>query len=224
MAKVTIWGMINPFDQAQTVFDLLELPTSVDRESCINNIMMRCGDFEMTYPNFGFMREAVGVWSKKYQSTFEKWASVLATEYNPLENYNRVENGTRHGVGEETQRNELNVNSYSNTEYDETTGSSQNEHSVVPFNKTVNADNDYINVDKDVASMQSKTGMARGSYTYDNRSLEKEDGEQYASTVSGNIGVTTSQQMLESELKIREWNLYDHIADLFVTEFCIAIY
>ena len=40
----------------------------------------------------------------------------------------------------------------------------------------------------------------------------------------GNIGVTTSQQMLQSELDIAAWNLYKHIADLFQDEFCIAVY
>lgn len=40
----------------------------------------------------------------------------------------------------------------------------------------------------------------------------------------GNIGVTTSQQMLEAELTIAEWNLYDHITDLFLQEFTIPIY
>lgn len=40
----------------------------------------------------------------------------------------------------------------------------------------------------------------------------------------GNIGVTTSQQMLKSELDIASWNLYKHIADLFQDEFCIAVY
>lgn len=40
----------------------------------------------------------------------------------------------------------------------------------------------------------------------------------------GNIGVTTSQQMLEAELSISEWNLYDHITDLFLTEFIIPVY
>lgn len=40
----------------------------------------------------------------------------------------------------------------------------------------------------------------------------------------GNIGVTTSQQMLQSELDIARWNLYEHIADLFCTEFCIMVY
>lgn len=40
----------------------------------------------------------------------------------------------------------------------------------------------------------------------------------------GNIGVTTSQQMLESEYKIAEWNLYEHIADVFLNEFIIPVY
>ena len=40
----------------------------------------------------------------------------------------------------------------------------------------------------------------------------------------GNIGVTTTQQMLESELSLAEWNVYEHITDLFIEEFCVAIY
>ena len=45
-----------------------------------------------------------------------------------------------------------------------------------------------------------------------------------AGRTHGNIGVTTSQQMLQSELDIDRWNLYEHIADLFQDEFCIAVY
>ena len=40
----------------------------------------------------------------------------------------------------------------------------------------------------------------------------------------GNIGVTTSQQMLESELDIAKWNIYKHITDLFLQEFTIMVY
>ena len=40
----------------------------------------------------------------------------------------------------------------------------------------------------------------------------------------GNIGVTTSQQMLRDELDIDRWNIYENIADIFVDEFCIQIY
>ena len=42
--------------------------------------------------------------------------------------------------------------------------------------------------------------------------------------IHGNIGVTSSQQLLESELQIAEWNLYEHITDLFLSEFVIPIY
>lgn len=44
------------------------------------------------------------------------------------------------------------------------------------------------------------------------------------SRVHGNIGVTTSQQMLQAELDLQRWNIYEHIADIFVDEFCIQIY
>ncbi len=40
----------------------------------------------------------------------------------------------------------------------------------------------------------------------------------------GNIGVTTSQQMLEAELSLQEWNLYQHMIDLFKTELLIPIF
>ena len=40
----------------------------------------------------------------------------------------------------------------------------------------------------------------------------------------GNIGVTTSQQMLQSELDIAQWTIYNHIADLFVEELMVAVY
>lgn len=42
--------------------------------------------------------------------------------------------------------------------------------------------------------------------------------------VHGNIGVTTSQQMLQSELDLQLWNVYQHIADIFCKEMLITVY
>lgn len=42
--------------------------------------------------------------------------------------------------------------------------------------------------------------------------------------IHGNIGVTSSQDLLSQELSIDEWNIYEHITDLFLTEFVIPIY
>lgn len=40
----------------------------------------------------------------------------------------------------------------------------------------------------------------------------------------GNIGVTTSQQMLRDELEVARFNLIDEITDLFLPEFIIPVY
>lgn len=40
----------------------------------------------------------------------------------------------------------------------------------------------------------------------------------------GNQGTTMSQQMLQAELDVRRWNVYEHIADIFVDEFCVMVY
>ena len=50
------------------------------------------------------------------------------------------------------------------------------------------------------------------------------DTKVFPARLYGNIGVTTSQQMLQSELDVARWNVYEQIADLFVDEFCIMIY
>lgn len=43
-------------------------------------------------------------------------------------------------------------------------------------------------------------------------------------TRSGNIGVTTSQQMLESEIKLRKWNFIDEIMRDVDSVLCLNIY
>ena len=40
----------------------------------------------------------------------------------------------------------------------------------------------------------------------------------------GNIGVTTSAQMLKEFLDIERFNIYEQIADIFIDEFCIMVY
>jgi len=40
----------------------------------------------------------------------------------------------------------------------------------------------------------------------------------------GNIGVTTSTQMLEDFLRVERFNIYEQLADMFISELCLLIY
>ena len=48
--------------------------------------------------------------------------------------------------------------------------------------------------------------------------------EDFESHIHGNIGVTTSQQMIESELELRKFDIYADIARRFENEFIVQVY
>lgn len=63
------------------------------------------------------------------------------------------------------------------------------------------------------------TGTVDNTTTLDNdRDID------HTGRVHGNIGVTTSQQMIESELRLRYNNIYNMIADIYIKELFVAVY
>ena len=90
--KITILGLemaLKP--ENKSVFDLMNLPTGIDKDALTDNIILEGGDFEVLYADPYMFRAAVGTWTSKYYRTFEKWVNALNLEYNPLENYDRME-------------------------------------------------------------------------------------------------------------------------------------
>ena len=69
------------------------------------------------------------------------------------------------------------------------------------------------------------SGTIKDEYGEGSSGSETENSKNvHSGRLHGNIGVTTSQQMLEAELDIARWNIYEHITDIFLSEFIIPIY
>lgn len=68
------------------------------------------------------------------------------------------------------------------------------------------------------------TDNLRRSGTIGDTTSDESENSSHTGHLYGNIGVTTSTQMLEDYLRVERWNIYEHIADLFADEFCIQIY
>lgn len=90
-----------------------------------------------------------------------------------------------------------------------------------------------------VTGSSDETGTNTGKVTaYDSETLKTNDEQtsidhsdteghtsgRGTSYIHGNIGVTTSQQMLQAELDVRRFNIYEQITDLFVEHFCLLVY
>lgn len=243
-AKITLIGLERYLNPEQSLFDKMTLPEDIDKDTLIGSILMRCQEFELLYSDPYFMQDAISIWSRKNYRTFDKWVKALDIEYDPLYNYDRTEeytdthsgqfgksnSGTSSGSSDYTRTDNLSqADDHTRTDNLSTT----NTHSEKAYN-----DSNFVDSQKDVisdsgtqrmAGTVSNTGTQRNAGTESGSISNNENGTDsytniHTARLFGNIGVTTSQQMLQSELDIARWNMYEHIADLFCQEFCVMVY
>ena len=204
-AKVTLLAMNTFFTNAGgDLFQGLTLPEGLAKNTLTNNILLQGGEFEVVYSDPFFLQNAISIWADREADTFKRWVDALAIEYAPLENYDRHEDWTdtldSDGTSRTTGTNDTSTNGTVTTDvsaYDST--------GYQPKEKVTTAET----IDNDTTENNTSTLDNEGVHT---------------GRIHGNIGVTTSQQMLEAELDLGYWNIYSRITDMFLKEFCIMIY
>lgn len=145
----------------------------------------------------------------------KKWQRILdafESDYNPLENYDRQELSTdTHNLTDSTNygahTTQTNLGAQIVTGTDD----------VVPFNN----ENEYEvgkNTNNAGARQDSQTSQAHTDSTGHTGTLRTD------SRIHGNIGVTTSQQMLQSEIELRQYNLAEQIFKDIDTLIALKIY
>lgn len=220
--KMTIYGLNNYMTSVQDdLFSGLTLPTGITRDVVIKNILKESADFETLYSDPYFLQELITNWSAKWYDTFEKWYNALQIEYEPLYNFDRYEEWEDVGTSASTNTGTGNVSNKSKTE-ETPSGKMIQKHFVTPYESNVQTlqgsdETSYENY-KDTTETNTTSGTST-SNTGTGNTTGKHKGHLW-----GNIGVTTSQQMLEAELEIATWNLVQHITDIFMKEFCIMVY
>lgn len=213
-SKLTMIGL---YEYDNTLFDNLSLPVELDKDTLVDNILLRSGEFEVIYPDADFMKFSIGAWSRKWSATITRWVNALAIEYNPLENYDRYEHWT----------DERDISgSSSGSESGSSSGSTGGTTGSTTTNKVSAYDaGDALTTHDQSETHGSDSTSNSGEYGSEHSDEHSTDDDlEHDGRIHGNIGVTTSQQMLLSELDLGYWNIYEKITDLFLTEFVIPIY
>lgn len=247
-AKITVIGLENYLNPDRSLFDTLVLPEGIDKGTLIGAIALRCQEFELLYSDPDFLIDAINLWSRKHYYTFDKWLKAINIKYDPLFNYDRTEEYTDTHTGQYSKDNvgtltgsssTTNANTQTNDLTQTNNLTDTNDITLTHSEKAYN-DANFVDSQKDVTDQdQHHTGTVKDTGTvsnngtvngsYGDRNTNNENGNDIYTNIHkarlyGNIGVTTSQQMLQSELDIARWNIYEHIADLFCEEFCIMVY
>lgn len=169
-----------------------------DREMCdyIDNIMtLKSQDYIITVRNI--VESAISMRESSWKSLW----SAVNSEYNPIENYSMTENGT--DATDNTLNKGIQTDSEQHQSYTDTT-----QDQVAPYDSSV-----YNN------QMQTNFngGQRESSYINGSRQDTAKNVVVHNLTRSGNIGVTTSQQMIQSEIELRKYSFWRDVAEVIAS-------
>lgn len=199
-SRLTLIGLVK-YDN--DLFKNLRLPDGVDKTTFINTLLLDYGMLGVIYPNFEFMRDtAIPAWCDKWDESLRQTWNALHADYNPIENYDRQEHWTDSPdiTRSESGNNESNITGSEN---------SNAYGDVSAYNAS-----DYQAQDR-TRSDSSNASNGKNTYTNSNREtgVTTHDGR-----IHGNIGVTSNQNMIEQELKLRKQSFYGYAATLFMQD------
>ena len=256
MSLLSVEGLYN---YNNTLFDGFDVPEGLVKQIAIDTILMRTRELEVLYPDFNYMKTRIAIWSSRYQINWKKLYDSTVLEYNPIENYDRMEDWTdtddetstsaRDNTINRTDKSTLdktntNTSTKTNTVKSTSTNEVMNSVNVTDQNTAFNAGlADHAKQITDGDTTENGTITNTENDTTSNTETGKDTNEQTGKTTEnenvnggrtgrhtrvgrahGNIGVTTSQQMIQSERELVVFNLYDVIAESFVETFCLMVY
>lgn len=215
------WNRMRPtvsylglYNYDSTIFDDFALPNSVASRKAefVDEILSELGQLEALYPNAEVFKRILKAWSNTRLTEWQRVETALTAEYNPIHNFDRNEDYSDTNTEKETGKS----NSTSSTESN-ANGTNENTESETAFN-TESFKNRTKNAGTDTAS---STASATNE---SNNTVTRETKVQHTAHLYGNIGVTTSQQMINEELAMRRGDLESYIIEDFKHRFCIMVY
>ena len=230
MARVTLWGI---YQYDKTLFDNIVLPDGIDKDNLVSEIMRNSGDLYPYHQVPEYLKRNITFWFSRRLFDFDRMYKSLRMEYSPIENYDRIEDIKREYKDSGTDTETLTLGSsttskHIGTDTDVMQGSGSTEKGVSAYNEE-----GYTNREKDTDTQNSNNTKQYDSTVTNTGSgsdMTKTDyGKQHTETentrIHGNIGVTTSQQMIESEMSLRaKYDIYKIISREFEREFLVQIY
>ena len=230
MGRAAIISPLGLYQWDNTLFDLMTIPEELNTNTLIDNLLAETAELEVIYPNPVVMKNLIAVWSAKQIDIWNRLYATTQYEYNPIENYNRYETGETGGSGRTTHSGTDSATEAANYGGQDTvTGADTKGHWIAGFDSTGSGDNDGLvkqTRDQDNSSITTAYGQTQqkaSSFSHGER-IDNSSSSSHSLHAQGNIGVTTTQEMINQQREVELFNLYDIIIEDFKRRFCLLIY
>lgn len=237
-----------------TLFDQMQIPEALDKDVLVENLLAETAELEVLYPNPIVFKNLIGVWSAKQLGIWDRLWKTTQYEYNPIENYDRKEEGSDDGTDTTTHSGtdrgtsttvhggtDVRTNKVTDGGTDRSNKTMNAGHWIAGFDSVPAGTNDgLVKQTRDEGSENNtytygKTEDAeerftRGANEQTNTStthgeqISRQSTGEHTLRAHGNIGVTTTQKLIREQRAIELFNLYDIIIEDFKMRFCILVY
>lgn len=206
--------------QELDIFDGIVLPVGLDKDLVINTILDLSATYIPLYTDYDLFNMKNKVFFQRNLDNFTLMYQALKEEYNPLHNYDRYEDRDESNTFDET--NTRTIDETLNRDIsDNSNENNTNENKVSAFDSSSYQPKEQSTFNGSITKTSSDDSENKKTDNYTGNNTNKYITQNH---IYGNIGVTTSQQMLESEIDLRiKYNIYEIIARMWYNEFMIRV-
>lgn len=247
-ATLSLMGM---YEYDHTILDFFHYPDkweTADKDVFVNKLLLDTAELEVLYPDADIFKTAIKYWSAAEVQNWNKLYDTTVLDYNPIwnkdgtvtETEKHIKNNNYTDVTDGKIADHSSTNGNQNTETSgneniDTTNNTNEKNYVFGFNSDSAAQSGETVTDdtgntKTNRSENSKTNSSANTdaTTTNNTNFKHDEKEnidrEYTRTEQGNIGITTTQQMINEEREVDKFNLMDYIIDRFKQRFCLLVY
>ena len=252
-ATLSIMGLYNSDETVLDLMVFPNGMTTEEKQTVKDNLLVECAELEFLYPAPVVAKNIIGVWSRKELPYWQRVYNAAKLEYNPIENYRRNETETvEDDRTEEHSGSDVNTASgadalnktgqdtvnASSTVKEEASGDDRTDNNVTGFDsytlvpqseqevyygKTIDTTTDAKQTTK-YGSIDTQTYGKTDTFRHGEK-IEHGGTTERTVLAYGNIGVTTSQDMLTQEMEVAKIiNVMNIIIESFKNRFCIMVY
>lgn len=206
------------------LFSEMVLPDGLDVESVVNCILTIHGRAPLDHFDPNYMRKAIGVWSRRRKPIWEKLLKTTQFEYDPISNYDRKEEyEDKHTSTDKKENTSSSKSEMTNTVVGVSAYSENTENQVSADN--VSGYSPDSNRMGNSSENSNTTTTDAGTGTTSGKDVTEHNEEiKHIAHMYGNIGVTTTQNMIAEERKIVNYSVSEVIADDYRERFCLDFY
>ena len=204
IARATLYGFENYLEHEGGLFNNIDLPAGrYDKKILVDLIMDECGDLYPYYQRPETLKRQIEQFFSRYKEQFTRAWDALYSDYNPIENYDRIENWSDSASTSESTSESVHA---STSNSDSSANSLVNQ--VAPYD-----DETFKNRER--SASEGRSGGTTTNNTDGQATRDEQKYSEHGGRVHGNIGVKTTQSMISESLELANFDIYLWVVILF---------